>query len=74
MPARGTTISRTELISHTRARLAPHKVPDRVRITTDMPLTPEGKVRKYQLLERARSELRKGRPENGFDDLEKRYV
>lgn len=72
VPARGATISRTELIAHARARLAPHKVPDRIRITTDIPLTPEGKVRKYQLLERARSELRTGRSENGFDDLEKR--
>lgn len=58
VPARGTTISRTKLIAHLRAQLSPHKVPDRIRITTNLPLTPEGKVRKYRLLERARSELR----------------
>jgi O-succinylbenzoic acid--CoA ligase len=38
-----------ELIAHARARLAPHEVPKRVELVTELPRTASGKVRRHLL-------------------------
>ena len=57
---RGTeTGLRARLIDHVRGRLAPFKLPARWFITDEMPLTPTGKVRKFELRDAIlREELR----------------
>jgi acyl-coenzyme A synthetase/AMP-(fatty) acid ligase len=40
---------RDRLVEHVRARLAPFKVPARWFVADEMPVTPTGKVRKFEL-------------------------
>jgi fatty-acyl-CoA synthase len=40
---------KNQLVDHVRARLAPFKVPARWFVTDEMPVTPTGKVRKFEL-------------------------
>jgi fatty-acyl-CoA synthase/long-chain acyl-CoA synthetase len=46
---RAETQLKDELLDHVRAKLAPHKVPARWFVAHAMPVTPTGKVRKFQL-------------------------
>jgi acyl-CoA synthetase (AMP-forming)/AMP-acid ligase II len=41
----------TELIEHARAGLAKFKVPSRVVVVDELPMTPSGKVQKFRLRE-----------------------
>jgi len=50
---------KNQLVDHVRARLAPFKVPARWFVTDEMPVTPTGKVRKFELRDAVlREELR----------------
>jgi malonyl-CoA/methylmalonyl-CoA synthetase len=48
----GTTLSAEEVRAHTRAHLAPHKVPGRVVFLDEIPRTGPGKFKKRELIER----------------------
>jgi acyl-CoA synthetase (AMP-forming)/AMP-acid ligase II len=49
VPVPGAELDPDEVIAWTRRRLADFKVPRRVIVTTDLPLTPSGKVMKFEL-------------------------
>ncbi len=51
--AAGSTCTPREVIAHCRARLAAHKVPDHVRVRSVLPLTRDGKVQRFLLVEEA---------------------
>lgn len=55
-PRAGAAVSAEEIVAHVRARLAGFKAPKHV-VFTDLPKTSTGKIRKYLLRERARTEL-----------------
>jgi len=42
---------REQLIAHVRERLSPHKQPARWYVAVDLPVTPTGKVRKFQVVD-----------------------
>jgi acyl-CoA synthetase (AMP-forming)/AMP-acid ligase II len=49
-------VDRAALLSHCRANLAAHKVPDHVRVCESLPVTSLGKVQRYRLAELALQE------------------
>jgi fatty-acyl-CoA synthase len=53
VPAAGVNIMPADVIGYCRGELAPFKVPDRVEMVTELPMTPTGKVQKFILRERA---------------------
>jgi len=55
IPRRGLAVDPEEIIRWCRDRMANYKVPRQVVITSELPLTPSGKVVKFRLREMARS-------------------
>jgi acyl-CoA synthetase (AMP-forming)/AMP-acid ligase II len=54
VPGSGEPLASDELIAWARERMANYKVPRRVEIVSELPLTPSGKVQKFVLRERVR--------------------
>lgn len=52
----GALVDRAALLAHCRANLAPHKVPDHIRVCESLPTTSLGKVQRYRLAELALEE------------------
>jgi acyl-CoA synthetase (AMP-forming)/AMP-acid ligase II len=50
-PATGASIDPAEIEAYLRERLAPYKVPKQWEVVDDLPVTPYGKVRKFELRE-----------------------
>ena len=50
-PATGATVDPAEVEAYLRERLAPFKVPKQWEVLADLPVTPYGKVRKFELRE-----------------------
>jgi len=50
-PAAGATVDPVEIEAYLRERLAPYKVPKQWEVVDDLPVTPYGKVRKFELRE-----------------------
>jgi acyl-CoA synthetase (AMP-forming)/AMP-acid ligase II len=50
-PATGASIVPAEIEAYLRERLAPYKVPKQWEVVDDLPVTPYGKVRKFELRE-----------------------
>ena len=46
---RGAEATEAELLAHCRANLARYKIPDRILLVEEFPLTPMGKIRKKDL-------------------------
>lgn len=57
----------SELISGLRGRIAPYKVPRSVRLVPDLPRTPTGKLRRFQLRASAGAASRRDRPASPQD-------
>jgi acyl-CoA synthetase (AMP-forming)/AMP-acid ligase II len=57
VPDAGLNLKPAEVIGYCRSELAPHKVPDQVRIIAELPMTSTGKVQKFALRDRALQEL-----------------
>jgi acyl-CoA synthetase (AMP-forming)/AMP-acid ligase II len=55
VPAAGEPLTPEELVAWARERMANYKVPRRVEIVAELPLTPSGKVQKFVLRDRART-------------------
>ncbi|MFT3956342.1 MAG: AMP-binding protein [Piscinibacter sp.] len=55
--AEGATLGEDELRAYCRERIARHKVPKYIRFVDAFPLTPSGKVKKYELRARIAAEL-----------------
>jgi fatty-acyl-CoA synthase len=53
LPVPGANVSEEDLISHCEMALADYKVPERVFVETDLPISPVGKIIKQELKERA---------------------
>lgn len=49
VPVPGTEVDRAALLDLCRRMLADYKIPDRIEIVDELPMTPAGKIRKYEL-------------------------
>jgi fatty-acyl-CoA synthase len=58
----GAALTVTEVLNHCRGQIAPFKIPEEVRFIERLPVTPTGKIQKYQLRELALQELERGEP------------
>jgi fatty-acyl-CoA synthase len=63
VPLPGASITPAQVLGYCRGELAPFKVPDRVEIVTDLPMTPTGKVQKFVLRERALQQMQQNSQE-----------
>ena len=56
--AAGTTLSESAVLDHCKGRIADYKVPRYVQFVDDFPRTPSGKIKKFELSEMARRDVR----------------
>jgi fatty-acyl-CoA synthase len=59
LPVPGVEVCEEDLISHCQSAIADYKVPERIFVETDLPISPVGKIIKQELKERA-SRIRQG--------------
>ena len=57
LPTEGAQLTPGDILGYCRGELAPYKVPEHVRVVTDLPMTSTGKVQKFLLRARALKEV-----------------
>ncbi len=57
LPTEGAQLTPGDTLGYCRGELAPYKVPEHVRVVTDLPMTSTGKVQKFLLRARALKEV-----------------
>jgi len=66
-PQPGAALTVTEVLNHCRGQIAPYKIPEEVRFIERLPITPTGKIQKYQLRELTLQEINCGEADPAAD-------